>query len=279
MTDADSLTLTYLGTRPVDAAHVLERLEPGAVGAFLATVPVRLAAGPLAAMAPWRAGRALATMEPERAAALVEGIPAERVPHCLRAMDESGREAVLARLPGRRSRALRRQLRYAGTLVGAHMHVAVATVASGATVSEAIEVIRTAGTSGTVHLHVVDGHDRPLGVVPVAALLEAGLDRRVDALMSCDCPAIAADLPLSQVDTVSGWEGWPERPVVDTARRLVGRLTLARVIAARTEPIAAISHGAGPARVLLHSYGAAASGLARVLGALLTGGGAKRDDG
>ncbi len=47
MTDPDALTLAYLGTRPVDAARVLERLEPAAVGAFLTTVPVRLAAGPV----------------------------------------------------------------------------------------------------------------------------------------------------------------------------------------------------------------------------------------
>ena len=279
MTDPDSLTLAYLGTRPADAAHVLERLEPEAVGAFLATVPVRVAAGPLAAMAPWRAGRSLATMEPGQATALLEAVPAERVPHALRAMDDAARAALLARLPERRARALRRQLRYAGTLVGAHMQIEIAAVVRGATVADAIEVLRTVGGVDSVHVHVLDEHDHPVGVVPVTRLLSAGLERPVEALMRCDCPSVAADLALSQLDTGHGWDDWPERPVVDPRGRLVGRLALVRVLAARREPGAAISHGAAPARVLLNRYAGTVSGLARVLGGLVAGAGASRDDG
>jgi hypothetical protein len=82
---------------------------------------------------------------------------------------------------------------------------------------------------------------------------------------------VAADLPLAQVDLADGWEGWPERPVVDSAGGLVGTITLARIIAARREPVGAISRGHEPGAVLLRAYGAAASGLGRTLAGLITG--------
>ncbi len=269
MTDPDALTLAYLGTRPLDAARVLEQLEPAAVGAFLSTVPVRLAADPLAAMAPWRAGRALATMDPVRAAALIEAIPAQRCAWCLRTIAPSAREAILDRMPTRRARALRRQLRFAATLVGAHMHAEMAAARPGMTASEAIALVRA--TPGPVQLHVVDERERPLGVIPLAALFDSANERSIDALVDRDCPPLAADLPLAQVDPVDGWEGWPERPVVDGARRLVGCITLARVLAARHEPVASISVGPGPGGVLVHAYAAAARGLGHTLAGLIAG--------
>ncbi|WP_070988829.1 magnesium transporter MgtE N-terminal domain-containing protein [Halofilum ochraceum] len=273
MTDPDALTLAYLDTRPVDAARVLEQLEPAAVGAFLTTVPVRLAAEPLAAMAPWRAGRALAAMEPARAAALIEAIPAQRCPYFLRAIAPEAREAILEQVPTRRARALRRQLRFAATLVGAHMHAETATARADSTVSEAIALVRA--TPGPVQVHVVDERERPVGVVPLAALLASAGERSIDALVDRDCPPLAADLPLTQVDPVEGWEGWPERPVVDSARRLVGCITLARILAARREPVAEISAGAGPGGVLVHAYAAAARGLGHTLAGLVAGRGGR----
>lgn len=271
MTDAGALTLAYLSSRPVDAARVLEQLEPAAVGEFLATVPVRLAAAPLAAMTPWRAGRALACMDPAGAAALIEAIPAERCPYCLRAIAPPSREAILAQLPARRARALRHQLRFVATLVGAHMHVDTPAAREDTTVSEAIRLLRTTGTQSAVQFYVIDATQRPLGVVPLAALLGLPGERRIDAAVDRDCAPVAADMPLAQVDLADRWEGWPERPVVDNAGRLVGTITLARIIAARREPVGAISYGSGPGAVLLRAYGAAAAGLGRTLAGLVTG--------
>ncbi|MEF8833977.1 MAG: hypothetical protein V5A42_03865, partial [Halofilum sp. (in: g-proteobacteria)] len=222
MTDAGALTLAYLRSRPVDAARVLEGLEPAAVGEFLATVPVRVAAGPLAAMIPWRAGRALACMDPASAAALIEAIPAERCPYCLRAIAPPLREAILRELPARRARALRRQLRFVATLVGAHMHVDTPAARAGTTVSEAIGLVRATGTQSAVQLYVIDAMQRQLGVVPLAALFEIPGERPIDTLVDRDCAPIAADTPLTQVDIADGWEGWPERPVIDSAGGLVG---------------------------------------------------------
>ncbi|MDZ7788019.1 MAG: hypothetical protein U5K73_07875 [Halofilum sp. (in: g-proteobacteria)] len=110
-----------------------------------------------------------------------------------------------------------------------------------------------------------------MGVVPLAALFEIPGERLIDTLVDRDCAPIAADTPLTQVDIADGWEGWPERPVVDSAGGLVGTITLARVVAARREPVGALSSGPGPGGVLVRAYGAAASGLGRTLAGLITG--------
>jgi len=271
MSDVGTLTLAYLRSRPADAARVLEQLEPAVVGEFLATVPVRVAAGPLAAMISWRAGRVLARMDPVRAAALIEAIPAERCSWCLRAIAPALREAILAELPTRRARSLRRQLRFVATLVGAHMDVDTSAVRAGTTVSEAIDLVRADGTWSAMQLYVIDAMQRPVGVVPLAALFDPAGERSIDALVDRECTSIAADTPLAQVDIATGWDGWPERPVVDSAGGLVGTISLARVVAARREPVGAMSSGAGPGLVLARAYGAAASGLGRTLAGLITG--------
>ncbi len=208
-------------------------------------------------------------MEPDRAAALIEAIPAQRCPYFLRAIAPSARDAILEQITARRARALRRQLRFAATLVGAHMHAETAAVRSDTTVSEAIALVRA--TPGPAQIHVVDERERPVGVVPLAALFDSAGARSIDSLVDRDCPPLAADLPLAQVDPVDGWEGWPERPVVDGARRLVGCITLARILAARQEPVAAISEGPGPGGVLVRAYAAAARGLGHTLAGLIAG--------
>lgn len=273
MTDPGQLTLDYLATRPGDAARVLEGLDPAVVGAFLESVPVRVGAGPLASMVPWRAGRCLAAMDPARAAALVEAVPAERGPYALRAMSEAAREAVLRALPERRARTLRRQFRYGLALVGAHMNTDPLALRPEVSAAEARDALRDAGHGGLVQIHVIDGDGHPLGAVAVVDLLDAAPERPLTTLMQRACPAVAADLPLAQVDLVHGWTDWPEHPVIDGRQCLVGAVSLARVIAARSEPAAPVTASPGPASVLLQAYAATTAGLARALAGIFAAGG------
>lgn len=270
MTEPGRLTLAYLATRPVEAARVLERLEPETVGAFLADVPVRVAAGPLAAMVPWRAGRCLAAMAPRQAAALLESLPAEHGVDCLRPMADGVRAAVLESLPARRARALRRQLRYPAALVGAHMDADPLVLRATASADEARGALRTAGRGGALQVHVVDERGRPRGAVRLADLLDAPGERTLDTLMARPGAPLAADLPLARVERARGWADWPERAVVDAHERLVGSITLARIAAAAVEPGARLTAGPAPLAVLLQAYAATAAGLARVAAGLFT---------
>lgn len=276
MTDPDELSLAYLAGRPADAARVLDRLDPAVVGAFLADVPVRLAAAPLAAMVPWRAGRCLSAMAPSHAAALVEALPAGRAPGCLRAMPGGARAAVLDAMPPRRARALRQQLRYPAGLVGAHMDAAPLALRMEATVEEAREALRASDRSDVLQLHVLDEAGCPSGVVGLVDLLTAPGDRVLSALMTRDCRPLGADLPLSRVDRGHDWTERPERPVVDGHGRLVGSVTLARLVAVSGEQAPPITAGAGPLIALVRACAATAGGLARVLAGLATSRGEDR---
>ena len=276
MTEPDELTLAYLASRPVDAARVLERLEPEAVSGLLADVPVRLAVGPLAAMVPWRVARCLGVMATGHAAAVVEALPAEQAPDCLRAMPERARAAILDALPLRRARALRRQLRYPVALVGAHMDPAPLALRGQATADEARAAVRAEGRPDALQVHVLDDRGGPTGAVRLGELLAAVGDRPLSTLMLRDCHPLAADLPVARVDHARDWTAWPERPVIDGRGRLVGAVTLARLVAAGGEPAQAITAGSGPVGALLQAYAATAAGLARVLAGLATARGGDR---
>lgn len=275
--DTESISVTFLASRPGEAAGELGRLDPEEVAAFLATIPARIAAEPLAAMAPWQSGRCLALMEPAQAAALIEALPAAQRARCLRSASDEAREAILAHVSTRRARSVRRQLRYPAALVGAWMAGDPITLNSEATVEEALAALQAQGHERTVQLYVVDDEGRPVGVVTLAALLRAPAYQRIERLMRRELAAVNADVPVSRIETESSWGDHLERPVVDPRGRLVGALSLSRLTESRAQAGVDQTAGASPAATLTASYGVVASGLLRTAALLLARPGGARD--
>lgn len=275
--DSESISVTFLASRPAEAAAELGRLDPEEVAAFLATVPARIAAEPLAAMAPWQSGRCLARMEPVQAAALLEALPAVQRARCLRSAGDEAREAILAHVSTRRARAVRRQLRYPIALVGAWMAGDVITLNSEATAEEALEALRAQGHERTVQLYVVDDDGRPVGVVTLAALLRAPAHQRIERLMRRELAVVKADIPVSRIEAESSWGDHLERPVVDPRGRLVGALSLSRLAESRAQAGVDQTAGASPVATLTASYGVVAFGLLRTAALLLARPGGARN--
>lgn len=278
MNEPGSITLAYMAAHPQDAARAMETLDPVDLAAFIATTPVRLAAPSLAAVAPWRAARCLVELPPDRAAALLEEMPAERRTPSVRAMPETAREAVLAQMPQDRARALRRQLGYPAALAGSVMASDMVSVRTDATVADALEAARAFADRDVIQVYLVDTSGRPDGVVPLASLLNATPERPIRELARRDCDAVMADTPLSHVETDRNWSQYPERPVVDSRRRLVGSVTLARILEARDRPAGTMSTGPGPMTLLAQGYLVSIGGLTRLVGNLLLGTTESRDD-
>jgi magnesium transporter len=279
MAEAGPVTLAYLSAHPGDAARLLETLSPEDLAAFLARVPVRLGAPPLAMITPWRAARCLALMEAERAALLVAEMPPDRRAPCLRAMPDRSRSALLEHMPAWTARGLRAQLTYPANLVGGIMASEVAAVAVGATADEAIAAVRTAGASDVVQVFLLEEGRRPVAAVPAAALLGTAGTGPALALARGDAAPLPADTPLGQVSSAHGWEDSGERPVVDARGRLVGRVTLAHIVRATDDAAAPVSHGPAPAAVVTRALLGTLGGLARAgVGLASAPGGTRRDD-
>lgn len=275
--DTESISVAFLASRPAEAAAELGRLGPEEVAAFLATVPARIAAEPLAAMAPWQSGRCLALMEPVQAAALLEALPAAQRARCLRAADDGAREAILGHVSTRRARAVRRQLRYPAALVGAWMAGDAITLSREATVEEALAALQAQGHDNSVQLYVVDHDGRPVGLVTLAALLRAPAHQRIERLMRRELAAVNADTPVSRIEADASWGDHLERPVLDPRGRLVGALSLSRLAESRVHAGVGQTAGASPAATLTTSYGVVASGLVRTAALLLARPGGARD--
>lgn len=276
MVEPGPISIAYLRQHPVEAARAMEALAVDEVAAFLAQMPARVAAPALAATLPWRAAQCLAVLSPEQAAAIVSQMPADRRTPCLRAMAAGERDPILDRLRGNRARALRRQLHYPAALVGGVMEPVVATVRADDTVTDAIEALRSVGATHASHLTVVDTAGRVAGAVAFATLLAADAGRTVGELMEPEVTPLAADTPVTQIVVDSSWDEWPERPVVDARGRVIGSVTLARLLMDRRRS-APPSARAGSGGELVSAYAAAVSGLVRVASEFLGRTGAKRD--
>jgi len=276
MSEPSPISLAYLSEHPAAAARALESVASDDVAALLSAIPPERAAPALAETTPWRAGQYLARLAPQLAAAIVTDMPSDRRTPCLRCMDADARERVLGELRGARARALRRQIQYPPALVGGVMEPVVATVRAADTVADAIEALRGVGETHASHLTVVDGAGRVAGSVAFATLLAASNERTVGELMEGGITPLNAETPLTQVVVDRSWDAWPERPVVDDRGRVIGRVTLARVLLERrqpeTEPIAATSAGGA----LVAGYTTAVTGLVRVAADLLRTPGANR---
>lgn len=103
-----------------------------------------------------------------------------------------------------------------------HMVERVPTGASGATVGAILGEL-AAATFGSVNaVYVLDRRQRLLGVVPMATLLGAGMQRRLDEIM---LPPVATVEPEDDQELVAAAaveHGISDVPVTDTAGRLLG---------------------------------------------------------
>lgn len=270
MVELAAISRGYLSSRPIEAARVLGRLDAAEVAAFLAAVPAPIAAAPLAHMAPWKVARCLSQMAPATAAELLARLPAAHGVRSLRSLPESWREAVLDQLPRRRARQLRRQLSYPASLVGAWMAGHVIALEPEATVGDALAALKGRDEPGRVNVYMTGAAGQPIGLVPVAGVLQVPPEQRLAEVMRRDIAPIPADAPLFRFDADRGWRGLLERPVVDGRGRLVGALSLGQLAAARERTTADVASGESPAAVVAAGYTAALSGLARTAIGLFT---------
>ncbi len=273
MSDPSPISLAYLSEHPAAAARAMDTLTSDDVAAFLSAIPPERAAPALAETMPWRAGQYLARLAPKLAAAIVTEMPGDRRTPCLRCMDAGARERVLGELRGGRARALRRQIHYPRSLVGGVMEPVIATVRAADTVTDAIEALRGVGETHAAHLTVVDDAGRVAGSVAVATLLAASNERTVGELMQREVTPLAADTPLTQVVVDRSWDEWPERPVVDDRGRVIGTVTLARLLLDRRRGDAEAISASG---ALVAGYTTAVTGLVRIAADLLRTPGANR---
>lgn len=217
-------------TSPASAVH---RLEAPDLMHLVGRLPVEKGAQVLTAVAPARAALALGASQPALAARLLSELseaeagemlaqmPVDDAAAATRALDPERRERLLAGPAAERARAISELLAHEPGTAGAIMNPDVRT----AFADEPLERVRARIASdpprleGLLTVVVVDSGRRPLGVIPVTALVaQAGGPVWV--------PPVAVDAPIDEVMARFATYDVLAVPVVDDEGVLVGAVAI-----------------------------------------------------
>lgn len=165
-------------------------------------------------------GRIIEELDSDDAADLLESMPKDRA------------RAVLEGLPGPFAARIQQLLRYPPDAAGGLMQAEYAAVFEGATVEEAIEIVRTlAETVPDIHnVFVVDQRFHLLGTLPLARLILARAGETVDGVMDRQVVSVTVDADQEEVARLFRKYDLVSLPVTDPRGALLGRITVDDVV-------------------------------------------------
>lgn len=236
MADRDALTDAFLASHPNDAARVLEQLSDQDAAALFERAPARLGAPVLSAMLPYAAARCLLRIEASRAAMLLAAISVPAAVAMLRHLADAQRGPLLDTLPTATALACRALLGFPMDSVGAYVDTEVVALPPNLQACDALEALRVARVMPVGPVYVVDAQRRPLGQIPLPALLRAGAHERLDMLMSSLPATLPAATPLAGADAHPAWRDADVVPVVERGGGLVGVMQLRAMQNAQRRP-------------------------------------------
>ncbi|MFN2377629.1 MAG: magnesium transporter [Candidatus Binatia bacterium] len=190
--------------------------------------------------------------DPYEAAHLIEAWPDDKIIRLLSGLEPSQARAVLDNLPRRRRRSLIALLpaeladetwkaeSYPAESVGRLMSAPLASFTPETTVRTTVQTLRGLLSRGFFSYgYVVDHQGRLLGVLVMRDLLLAGLDDQVGDVMIPDPFCLKPDMSLMEAMKVVLHRHYPDYPVCDDARRLVGVVRGETLFTAQTIEISA----------------------------------------
>ncbi|MDP2286912.1 MAG: hypothetical protein Q8L06_22490, partial [Pseudohongiella sp.] len=121
MSSFNSLSLSFLASKPQAAASVLQTLKTAQAAVYLEDIPVRTLAPVLQNMETWPAARILDLMPLEKNVAIFAQLSYQHVAALVRLHTSDRRAQLLQALPAKLSRPLALSLAYQDNTVGAWM--------------------------------------------------------------------------------------------------------------------------------------------------------------
>jgi magnesium transporter len=185
--------------------------ESAALAVQIRSLPPREAAALVERAQPAEAVQALLQMNP----AIVQGI--------LRELDAAPRRFLAASAPSDVAAQWKRNMRYPDRTIGRMMEPPIAVFHPAMTVGEAIEALRPLVHEVLVtYVYVVDDEDRLVGLVTMRDLLFGEHGARLAEVMLRDPFARRPELTVNEAMKLSVNRHYPQYPVVDERRVLVG---------------------------------------------------------
>ena len=174
----------------------------------------------------------LEELEPETVAEGVRELESDDAVELLEGLDEKDQEEILEKLPASERDALERSLEYPENSAGRRMQTEFVAVPPDWSAGQAIDYLRdTPDLPGRFYeIYPVDGAQRWHGAVSLDVLLRAGRQVPLADLIDEDRRRVSVVDDLEEVARLFGKYNLVAAPVVDTANRLVGTITVDDVV-------------------------------------------------
>jgi CBS domain-containing protein len=223
--------------KPAELADLIEEADNDEGGEILDRVRIdpELEADVFEELDPNKASRLLDEMPDAEVAALLGRMRADDAADALFDLRQSRRRQVLDLMPAPQRTKVITLMRFNPGSAGGLMNVDTVSCATTATAADALAVISAAHTvqpEALLKVHVLDAEKRLVGVVSVIALLQAGPEESVLALMDSDPVRITADADLTDIALLAADYNLYSIPVVDNQDRVLGVVTVDDVLEA-----------------------------------------------
>jgi len=230
----DELVRTGVATlHPADIAELLDALEePELKQKIFTSLAPDLASEVFSFASPLTQEELSQELSNAALGEIVERLDSDDAVDLLASLPEEQARAVLDQVPQELSAEMSQLLRYPADTAGGIMQIEHVEVPEGATVTQAIEMIRdhVEDVPDIHNVFVVDPQRRLVGVLPLRKLILARPDDPVERIMDKMVTSARVDLDQEQVAQLFKRYDLLSLPVVDAQGVLLGRVTIDDVV-------------------------------------------------
>ncbi len=229
---AESMARALRDLHPADIAAAIERLDSATVSRILAQLDSETAADVVMHLGDHALEEVLDVLGPPEIAGLATELSSDDAADVIGALDQQKQAEVLSELDSDDRREVEELLKYTDESAGGIMASELVFVNQGATVENAVELVRVAADEvDEIHnVYVVDANRRLIGVVPIRGLVLAKHGTKIADIMDPDVVSVSTDMDQEDVAEVFRKYDLVAIPVVDTAGTLIGRITVDDII-------------------------------------------------
>ena len=242
MAELNGLSVSFVEGHPAEAARVLEGLTVADCAEFLASLTPRLVVPVLRQLRPAFCSKLFEQLDDEQIGQLLHTMGAQEVSQLLQRVSVARQTQLITRLPVATAIAVRLLIGYPKGTCGAIMDPSPLMLSPEASVADGLEQLRRFEGEAGDCIFVCDSQRRLLGLLGIAALVQAPPRESVGTIMGPPEHTVSALASVASTARHEGWERFHKLPVVERDNRLVGaahRRTVLRHLSggvAPTEP-------------------------------------------
>ncbi|HEY1238948.1 MAG TPA: CBS domain-containing protein [Bryobacteraceae bacterium] len=217
---------------PADLADIVEDLGPAEREAIFETLDSEVAAETLSEVDPKMQASILESLEPEKAADIVEEMSPDEAADALSELEEEASDDILEEMDSEPKTDVEELLEYEEDTAGGMMNTEYVVLHDGATVSEAMEILK--GSEELIEnlnvVFLIDEEERLSAAVPVARLLLAPGEARLKEWATETLLQVTVEEHQDRVLELFDKYNLLTLPVVDENGKLTGVITADDVI-------------------------------------------------